>query len=85
MLQHIIFLKDLLHPSHRAPTHRMYLSRVREWLVVAEASLLALKVGQAIVALIDGSLWAESPWPEANKDVQEVHGTEWALTDRILQ
>lgn len=63
----------------------MYLSRVREWLVVVEASLLALKVGQAIVALIDGSLWAESPWPEANKDVQDVHGTEWALTDRILQ
>lgn len=52
---------------------------------MAEASLLALKVGQAIVALIDGSLWAESPWPEANKDVQGVHGTEWALTDRILQ
>lgn len=42
----------------------MYLLRVREWLV-AEASLLALKVGQAIVALINGSLWAESPWPEA--------------------
>lgn len=52
---------------------------------MAESSLLALKVGQAIVALINGSLWAESPWPEANKDVQGVHGPKWALTDCLLQ
>lgn len=59
--------------------------RVRERFVVAEASPLALKVGQAIVALINGSFRAESPWTEANRDVQDVRAPKWALTDCMTQ
>lgn len=62
----------------------MYVLRVQERLV-AEASLSAMKMGQAVVASISGSLWAESPWLEANKDVQDVQGPKWALTDCIVQ
>ena len=58
---------------------------MQDLLIVAEASLFALKLGQARVALINGSVWAESPWPEANKDVHDMCGPKWALTDCILQ